>query len=150
MMKNKRHVLIMELINSKEIETQEELANELKKAGQDVTQATVSRDIKELNLVKVSSNSGGYKYALQSGSSSGISTRHLRIFADTVLSIDYSGSMIVIKTMTGSANAAAETLDALGWDEFLGTIAGDNTIFMIVREDANASEICERLKQLLD
>ena len=149
-MKNKRHVLIMELINSKDIETQEDLAAELKKAGQDVTQATVSRDIKELNLVKVSNNRDGYKYASQSNSAVGISSRHLRIFADTVLSINYSGSMIVIQTMTGSANAAAETLDALGWDEFLGTIAGDNTIFMIVRENSNAAEVCERLKQLLD
>jgi len=149
-MKNKRHVLIMELIDAKDIETQEDLASELKEAGQDVTQATVSRDIKELNLVKVSNNKGGYKYANQSSASSGISSRHLRIFADTVLSINYSGSMIVIKTMTGSANAAAETLDALGWDEFLGTIAGDNTIFMIVKENSNASDICERLKQLLD
>ena len=122
----------------------------LKNAGQDVTQATVSRDIKELNLVKVSNSKGGYKYASQSAASGGISSRHLRIFADTVLSIDYSGSMIVIKTMTGSANAAAETLDALGWDEFLGTIAGDNTIFMIVRESADAADVCERLKQLLD
>ena len=149
-MKNKRHVLIMELINSSDIETQEDLAMELKKAGQDVTQATVSRDIKELNLVKVSNNKGGYKYASASSASAGISTRHLKIFADTVLSIDCSGSMIVIKTMLGSANAAAETLDALGWDEFLGTIAGDNTIFMIVKETASAAEICERLKQLLD
>ena len=124
---------------------------ELKKAGQDVTQATVSRDIKELSLVKVSNNKGGYKYASQTVRIAvGISTRHLKIFADTVLSIDYSGSMIVIKTMIGSANAAAETLDALGWDELLGTIAGDNTIFMIVKENASAAEICERLKQLLD
>ncbi len=149
-MKNKRHVLIMELIKSMNIETQEELANQLKKAGQDVTQATVSRDIKELNLIKVPGVNGGYKYASQSSASTGISSRHLRIFADTVLSIDYSGSMIVIKTMTGSANAAAETLDALNWEGFLGTIAGDNTIFMIVKEDVSAEEICEKLKQLLD
>ncbi len=149
-MKNKRHVLIMELIKSMNIETQEELANQLKQAGQDVTQATVSRDIKELNLIKVPSATGGYKYASQSSASTGISSRHLRIFADTVLSIDYSGSMIVIKTMTGSANAAAETLDALNWDGFLGTIAGDNTIFMIVKENVSAEEICEKLKQLLD
>ena len=149
-MKNKRHVMIMELIGSHDIETQEELAIMLKEAGQDVTQATVSRDIKELNLVKVSNNRGGYKYSSQSGASGGISTRHLRIFSDTVLSIDYSGSTIVIKTMTGSANAAAETLDALSWDEFLGTLAGDNTIFIVVKESANAADVCERLKQLLD
>ncbi len=149
-MKNKRQVLIMELINSKDIETQEDLAAQLKEAGQDVTQATVSRDIKELNLVKVPDNKGGHKYASQLSASSGVSSRHLRIFADTVISIDYSGPMIVIKTMTGSANAAAETLDALGWDEFLGTIAGDNTIFMILKKDASAAEICEKLKQLLD
>ena len=149
-MKNKRQIIIMELVNDKDIETQEDLAIQLKLAGQDVTQATVSRDIKELGLVKVADNKGGYKYVVQGHIPGGLSARHLRIFADTVLSIDYSGAMIVIKTMTGSANAAAETLDALGWDEFLGTIAGDNTIFMITKQDANAKDICERIRQLLD
>ncbi|MCK5128843.1 MAG: arginine repressor [Clostridiales bacterium] len=149
-MKNKRHILIMELIDSKNIETQEDLALQLKIAGLDVTQATVSRDIKELNLVKVSNNQDGYKYARQGEVSPGLSARQLRIFADTVLSIDYSGSMIVIKTMTGSANAAAEALDGLGWDEFLGTIAGDNTIFMMVKENTSAKDVSQKIRQLLD
>ncbi len=74
----------------------------------------------------------------------------MRIFSDSVLSIESSGSMIVIKTMTGSANAAAEALDTLGWDEFLGTIAGDNTIFMIVKENFVAKDVCAKIKQLLD
>lgn len=149
-MKNKRHILIMELIDSKKIETQEDLALELKIAGLNVTQATVSRDIKELNLVKVSNNQGGYKYSRQGGVSPGLSARQMRIFTDTVLAIDYSGSMIVIKTMTGSANAAAEALDGLGWNDFLGTIAGDNTIFMLVKEDRITKDVCSKIRQLLD
>ncbi len=149
-MKNKRQVFIMEIIDENDIETQEELAIKLKLAGLNVTQATVSRDIKELNLVKISNNHGGYKYAKQAGPAPNLSARQMRIFSDTVLSIDFSGSMIVIKTMTGSANAAAEALDALGWDDFLGTIAGDNTIFMIVKEDKSASDVCFKIRQLLD
>lgn len=149
-MKNKRHVLIMELIDTMDIETQEDLANQLKLAGLNVTQATVSRDIKELNLIKVTNDKGGYKYARQRGVEPKLTSRQMRIFSDTVLSINYSGKMIVIKTMIGSANAAAEVIDALGWDDILGSIAGDNTIFMLVKEDRSVKEVCDKIRQLLD
>jgi transcriptional regulator of arginine metabolism len=149
-MKNKRHVLIMELIDTMDIETQEDLAKQLKLAGLNVTQATVSRDIKELNLIKVTNDKGGYKYARQRGVAPKLTSRQMRIFSDTVLSINSSGNMIVLKTMIGSANAAAEVIDALGWDEILGSIAGDNTIFMLVKEDRSIEEVCDKIRQLLD
>lgn len=132
-MKSIRHAMILEIIESKDIETQSELAEELKRHGVKVTQATVSRDIKDLKLIKALSDKGGYKYATAERAEKGISDRLIRIFSESVLSINAAENIIVIKTLTGSANAAAEAVDSLHWPEVVGTLAGDNTIFVVVQ-----------------
>lgn len=148
-MKIARHAKIIELINKKDIETQEELVDELRKLGMDVTQATVSRDVKELKLIKVLSSSGNYKYAAIAPGESILSEKLVNIFVQTVINIDFVGNIIVIKTISGSANAAAEAIDSLGWDGIVGTIAGDNTIFVLARNPEKAQELIGKYKKLL-
>ena len=112
-----------------------------------MTQATVSRDIKELHLIKAAAPSGSYKYALPDIRENGLNDRLIRILSDSLVHIDYSGNIIVVKTLSGSANIAAEALDSLSWPEIIGSIAGDNTIFIVVRESSSAFEIAERIKK---
>ena len=131
-MKSVRQEMILEIIDSMEIETQEELAKELKQRGIRVTQATVSRDIKELRLLKVLSVNGGYKYATADQNEKGSTDRFIRIFSESVLSVAAAGNLIVIRTLSGSANAAGEAVDSLKWPEILGTLAGDNTLLVVV------------------
>lgn len=147
-MKYSRHAKILEIIEGHEIETQEELAEYLKRNGFNVTQATVSRDIKELRLIKVLTKNGRYKYAAIKQQESVISDRLIKIFKDSVLSIDYSGNIIVIKTLSGAANAAAEAIDVLDIKDIVGTIAGDNTIFILVKENADKDDIMDQFKKL--
>lgn len=149
-MKIARHAKILEIINNKDIETQEELADELKRLGIDVTQATVSRDIKELKLIKVLSDTGKYKYASIVPLENMLSDKLVSIFSHTVILIDYVNNIVVIKTIPGSASAAAETIDSLKWDGIVGTLAGDNTIFVLTRSSEKAEEIVGRLKRLLN
>jgi arginine repressor len=149
-MKVLRHARIIEIINSREIETQEELAEELKSSGMDVTQATVSRDIKELKLIKVLSNSGKYKYVAISPEQNFLSNKLVNIFSQTVLSVENVGNLVIIKTITGSASAAAEALDTLNYDEIAGTIAGDNTIFIAVRSLDKAQELVRKIRKMLN
>ncbi len=149
-MKNARQTAILSIIEKKDIETQEELANELKTLGIVVTQATVSRDIKELRLLKVLAADGGYKYATADKADHSLSDRFVRMFVDSVLSITYSNNIIVIKTLSGSANAAAEAIDSMRWTEILGTMAGDNTILVIVRTNDDAPEIVARFQEILN
>lgn len=148
-MKIARHAKILEIISNKDIETQEELAEELKKIGIEVTQATVSRDIKELKLIKVLSSSGNYKYAAIAPTENVLSDKLVSIFSHTVLTIDYVGNIIVIKTISGSGSAAAETIDSLNWDGIVGTLAGDNTIFVLARNNEKAEELVGRFKKLI-
>lgn len=149
-MKIARHAKIYEIISGRDVETQEQLAEELKKAGISVTQATVSRDIKELKLTKVLSSSGRYKYAAIAPAENMLSDKLVTIFTQTVLTIDFVNNVIVIKTISGSASAAAETIDSLKWDGIVGTLAGDNTIFLLTRSDSKAEEIAVRLKKLMN
>ena len=149
-MKIARHAKILEIISDKDIETQEELAEELKNIGIDVTQATVSRDIKELKLIKVLSKDGRYKYATISPNENILSDRLVSIFTQTVLTVDYVGNTIVVRTISGSAPAAAEAIDTLNWDGIVGTLAGDNTIFLIARSEKKAEELVNKLKKLMD
>ncbi|WP_432400769.1 arginine repressor [Wukongibacter sp. M2B1] len=148
-MKYSRHAKILEIIEEYEVETQEELAEYLKKNGFNVTQATVSRDIKELRLIKVLTKNGRYKYAAIKQQESVISDRLIKIFKDSVLSIDHSGNIIVLKTLSGAANAAAEAIDVLDIKETVGTIAGDNTIFILVGENSDKHEIMDQFKKLM-
>jgi transcriptional regulator of arginine metabolism len=149
-MKVVRHAKIIEIINSREIETQEELAEELKKCGMDVTQATVSRDIKELKLIKVLASSGKYKYVAISPEQNFLSNKLVNIFSQTVLYVENIGNFVVVKTITGSASAAAEAIDSLNFEEIAGTIAGDNTIFIIVRNLDKAQELVRKIKKMLN
>ena len=148
-MKSTRHSLILEIIEQKDIETQEELAEELKRRGVKVTQATVSRDIKELRLLKVLSDHGGYKYATVERAEKGMSERFIRILSESVVSLDSVGNLIVIKTLSASDNAAAEAIDSMKWSEVLGSIAGDNTILVIARSEEAVESLMARFNTLI-
>lgn len=148
-MKNARQTAILSIIERENIETQEELAAKLREMGIVVTQATVSRDIKELRLLKVLSASGSYKYATADKAEHGVSERLVRMFVDSVLSITYAENLIVIRTLAGSANAAGEAIDSMRWPEILGTISGDNTIFVAVRSADEAPIVVEKLEEIL-
>ena len=148
-MKSVRHDLILDIIDKKDIETQEELAAELKARGVKVTQATVSRDIKELRLLKVLSENGGYKYATAERAEKGMSERFIRILAESVLTIESAVNLIVIKIISASAQAAAEAIDSLKWPELLGTIAGDNTILVIARSEDAVESVVSRFHALI-
>lgn len=148
-MKSLRHSMILEIIEAKDIETQEELAEELKRRGVKVTQATVSRDIKELRLLKVLAENGGYKYATVERAEKGMNERFIRILAESVMSIEYANNLIVIKTLSASAAAAAEAIDSLKWPEVLGSVAGDNTILIIVRSEDAVELVLSRFNTLL-
>lgn len=148
-MKAARHAMILELIEKIKIETQDELAERLREQGFAVTQATVSRDIKELRLIKVLADDGAYKYATVDKAEAGLQDRFFRIFSQSVLSITYAGHLIVIKTITGTASASGEAIDSLKWPEITGTIAGDNTIFVAVKDAKAVQEIIKRFRAMM-
>lgn len=148
-MKYSRQSKILEIIESKDVETQDELARELRESGFQVTQATVSRDIKEMRLIKVLTKNGKYKYASIKEKEGAINDRFLKIYRNSVVSIDYSGNIIVIKTLVGSANAAAVSIDALNIKDIIGTIAGDDTIFLLLKDENKIDEVLAQFKELL-
>ncbi len=148
-MKTKRHAMILKLIASENIDTQEELARLLSAQGFTVTQATVSRDIKELRLIKVLTGEGHYKYATVEKAETDLQERFIRLFSNCVVSITSSGNLIVLKTMAGSAAVAAEAIDSLKWPEIAGSIAGDNTIFVAVREGKNVSDLIKKFQKMM-
>jgi transcriptional regulator of arginine metabolism len=139
--------MVLELINKYEIETQEKLCQLLKESGYDVTQATISRDIKELQLVKTMSPSGKYKY-VQHREEGPISNRFVKIFKETILSVDAAGNIIVIKTLSGCANAAAEAIDSLNVDHIVGSVAGDNTILVVIEDTKYIPELMAKFKEV--
>ena len=148
-MKTVRQMAILDIIAKQDVETQEELAEALRARGIQVTQATVSRDIKELRLLKVLTPSGSYKYATADKAENGLSERFIRMLAESLLSVAASNNLIVVKTLSGSANVAAEALDSLHWPEILGTLAGDNTILLIIRTEAEAPDVVRRIKEMI-
>lgn len=148
-MRYSRQNKILEIISNNEVETQEKLASLLKESGYDVTQATISRDIKELQLIKVLSSSGRYKYSLGTSLETPISERLVKIFKETIRSVSPSLNMIVIKTLSGCANAAAEAVDSLNLPHILGTIAGNNTVLLVVDDPENVPSIVDKFKDLL-
>jgi transcriptional regulator of arginine metabolism len=148
-MKMTRHTKILEIINLKDIETQEELADQLRKSGMNVTQATVSRDIKELKLIKVLSESGRYKYATINHTEKFLPNKLASIFSQTVIGVENVENFVVLKTISGSANAAAEAIDSLSFVGIVGTIAGDNTIFVLARDREKARDITQRMKKMI-
>lgn len=148
-MKSKRHSKIIEIINTKSVETQEELAEELKLAGFDVTQATVSRDIKTLRLIKTQDADGRYKYSIINQERNDMVDKLTSIFANTVIHVENIDKMVVVKTLSGSASAAAEAIDTLQLGEIAGTIAGDNTIFIVVRTLDKAEELVDKMLKMM-
>ncbi|MDO4572153.1 MAG: arginine repressor [Clostridia bacterium] len=148
-MKAKRHDMISKLIASQNIETQEELASILCEHGFAVTQATVSRDIKELRLIKVLTPEGRYRYATVEKAEADMQERYVRMFANCVLSVTSSGNIVIIKTISGSAAAAGEAIDSMKWPDIVGSIAGDNTIFAVVREGRSVSDVIKKFQKLM-
>lgn len=147
MKKYTRQSKILELISKSEIETQEELAEGLKAMGIDVTQATISRDIKELRLVKVMSKSGKYKYATIGQSQEGITDRLNKIFENSVVSIDSAMNIIVIKTIPGAAQICASAIDYMGVEGIVGTLAGDDTVFVAIRKLEDVDYVLQEFKK---
>ena len=150
-MKINRHEKILEIIKLKDIDTQEELAHELRENGFNVTQATVSRDIKNLHLLKVLTQKGTYKYVSpQKNNMTTFSDKLVSVFSHTVVGVEQIENFVVVKTLSGSASAAAEALDILGLNEIAGTIAGDNTIFILARSKEMAETIVEKINDIIE
>ncbi len=147
-MKKERQAKVLSLIEQHPIETQEELQQRLKSAGYDVTQATVSRDIKELRIVKMLDANGVYRYAVN-GDRSGKSFKYNDIFAHSAISVTYSMNDVVIKCHSGMAQGACASLDMMKCENVLGTLAGDDTIFVITKTEKDAAALCDMLRELI-
>ena len=149
-MKFQRQTKILELIEKETLETQEELSARLREAGFDTTQATVSRDIKELRLIKVMTADGTYRYATAAAEQEGgMQTRVRRIFRESVTSVAVAQNMVVIKTLPGLASAAGYAIDAMREPTVIGTLAGDDTVFCVMRDNEAAAEFRENALKLL-
>lgn len=148
-MKSARHEKIIELIQKYDIDTQEELAARLNEAGFKVTQATVSRDIRALKLMKVAGKDGKSCYAILTEPSAELGDKYTRILQDTLTSLDVGQNMLVIRTVPGMAMGVAAALDALKWKEILGSIAGDDTVMCVARDAEQAEIVAEKLKGIL-
>ncbi len=149
-MKFKRQAAIVDIVTNSEVKTQEELSERLRTKGFPTTQATISRDIKELRLIKVSSESGGYKYATPQMNSESLHMPRLKnIFKECVLKVDRAQNLVVVKTLVGMANAAAAAIDAMKIDEIVGTIAGDDNILIILHDNEDSQKFCQTVSELL-
>lgn len=149
-MKEQRQSKILSLIQKSEIETQEDLALALKNEGFAITQATVSRDIRELKLTKVATKTGGQKYVALSNVEQQVSEKVIRVFKDAFVSIDYAGNTIVIRTLVGMGNAVAAAVDAFNMEEVIGTLAGDDTIFCLVKHEDHIQSVINQFKEILN
>lgn len=149
-MKTRRQKKIQELISNEAVRTQEELAQRLLEEGFNVTQATISRDIKEMGLIKISGSDDEYRYALQ-GEISPVSyqERLKRMWKEVVVSYDSSENIVVIKTIPGNAQALGLLLDNVDWKEVIGTVAGDDTLFLLIKPKDSVARILLRLKELV-
>ena len=149
-MKTKRQTKMLELIKKHNIETQEELSDYLQKEGYQVTQATVSRDIRELKLTKVAMSNGRQKYAALTEANEDLSEKYTRVFRDAFVSMDMAQNILVIKTVSGMAMAVAAAIDAMHLHEIVGCIAGDDTIMCAVRSVDDTIEVMSRLRKLVE
>ena len=149
-MKTKRQTKMLELIKKHDIETQEELSDYLQKEGYQVTQATVSRDIRELKLTKVAMSNGRQKYAALTEANEDLSEKYTRVFRDSFVSMDMAQNILVIKTVSGMAMAVAAAIDAMHLHEIVGCIAGDDTIMCAVRSVDDTIAVMSRLRKLVE
>lgn len=148
-MRYSRQNKIIELINNYEIDTQEKLVTMLRECGYEVTQATISRDIKELQLVKTLTSSGKYKYTVHKSQDLPVSERFVKIFRETITSVNASGNIVVVKTLSGCANAAGEAIDTSNFEHIIGSLAGDNTLLLIADSPDNVPKILEDFENML-
>ncbi len=149
-MRYSRQNKILDLIAAYDVETQDQLVTLLNENGYQVTQATVSRDIKELQLIKTQTSAGRYKYAVAAPQEQPVSDRFVKIFRETIKSVQASGNIIVVKTLSGCANAAAEAIDTMDFSGIVGSLAGDNTIFLVVSENVDANELVNQFRDMLN
>lgn len=148
-MKKKRHEMIVELVERENIETQEELAERLKEAGHGVTQATVSRDIRELKLSKIATTEGRQKYIVLHRDDMQLNEKYARVLRDGLLSMDQAQNILVIRTVSGMAMAVAAAIDALKLKEIVGCIAGDDTIMAAIRTEEDTTSVMDKLRYIL-
>lgn len=148
-MKARRQAKILELIKNHVIDTQEELADRLTSAGIPVTQATISRDIKELSLQKVPATDGRYRYALPEEAPAGSWDKRRRIVQESVLSVDFAENICVVKCLPGTAPGVGSAVDHLAWPEMIGSVAGDDTVLIICRPKEATEQLVERFRQLM-
>ena len=149
-MKEQRQSKILSLIQKKEIETQEELVENLEQAGFKVTQATISRDIRELKLTKVATKNNGQKYVALANFENQVSDKVIRVFKAGFVSMDIARNILVIRTLTGMGNAVASAIDAFDYEEIVGTLAGDDTIFCAIREEVMMEELIKKFEEVLN
>jgi len=149
-MKKVRHKRIIEIIENHDVETQEELASYLKDAGYEVTQATVSRDIRELKLSKVPTGAGKQKYVVLKRDDSQLGDKYIRVLRDGFVSMDMAQNILVVKTVAGMAMAVAAALDAMKFKEIVGSIAGDDTIMMAVRTVEETKVLMDKIRDMLE
>ncbi len=148
-MKVNRHAKIIELINKYRVETQEELAEYLNREGFKVTQATVSRDIRDLKLTKVPSDDGKQCYSVHHSLESGMSEKYIRVLKDGYVSMDMAQNILVIKTVSGMASAVCAALDAMKWNEIVGSIAGDDTIMCAIRSVDDTIIVMDKIRKIV-
>ena len=150
-MKNARQTKILELIEQRSIDRQEDLLYQLRAAGYTVTQATISRDIRELHLVKAATGDGKYRYiaSFQQEKYHHAPNRFEMIFREAVVKVDSAGNIVLVKCFTGMANAACEMFDSMVWNDVVGTLAGDDTFIVLMRCEEAALILCEQLRQFL-
>lgn len=147
MHRNARQATILDIISKKDIETQEELCAELNKLNFNVTQATISRDIKDLKLYKVAGTTKKYKYAYIEGEGDVVTNKMRNLFRECVQSINFANNIIVIKTMRGNGSTAGAFVDSLQFSEIIGSVAGDDTVLIVVDSNEDAAILVERLKE---
>ena len=148
-MKTRRQAKILELIQRNDVETQEELSAYLVREGFQVTQATVSRDIRELKLTKIAMDNGKQKYAVITDADSGMMEKYARVLREGFISMDLAKNIVVIKTVSGMAGAVCAAFDAMKFQEMVGSIAGDDTIICIIRDDEEAVKIMKKLRKIV-
>ena len=148
-MKTRRQAKILELIQRNDVETQEELSTYLVREGFQVTQATVSRDIRELKLTKIAMDNGKQKYAVITDADSGMMEKYARVLREGFVSMDFAKNIVVIQTVSGMAGAVCAAIDAMKFQEMVGSIAGDDTIICIIRDDEEAVKIMKKLRKIV-
>lgn len=149
MIKSERHEKILELITNENISTQSELTSRLNECGYEVTQATTSRDLQEMRIMKVLLSDGTYKYAPSKEKDISIGDKLETLLGHCLTNVDYAVNIVVLKTMSGAAQAVGYALDSFVWDEIVGTICGDDTIMIVVRSEKCAKQLCLKLSKYI-